>query len=81
MCVALLIGHECLKCCILLYFLGNLYSHNPLSTAMQHQIREVSFLEDHPIKPHASVLVSRPANYIPFLSCDSTMEVSSNIDY
>ena len=31
----------------------------------------------HLFKPHASVLVSRPANYIPFLSCDSTMEAAT----
>jgi len=31
----------------------------------------------HLFKPHASVLVSRPANCIPFLSCDSTMEAAT----
>lgn len=38
----------------------------------------VRFIEDHLFKPRASVLVSRPANWFPFLSWDSTMEAAFN---
>ena len=38
---------------------------------------KVRFIEDHLIKPHASVLVSRPANCIPFQFCNRTPEAAS----
>ena len=44
-------------------------------------IQEVRFKGYHPIKPHASVLVSRPANCIPFQPCGCTLEVTTLLLY
>lgn len=78
MCVALSIGPGVLEVMFLMERYGNViwFAPSPVNSHATPK-GKVRFKEYHLIKPHASVLVSRPANCIPFLSCDSTMEAAT----